>query len=65
MEYNARIRLDLANDQIRRRIDEAAQARLRPARSSPSFRQSLGHSIIRIGERLAAEPSSFRPAQLR
>ena len=65
MEHYAQYRLDLANDRIQRRIHEAEQERLRPARSSPSFRQSLGFSIIRIGERLAAEPSPLRPAQLR
>jgi hypothetical protein len=61
-------RLRLANDRIRDRIDEAARARLAAAagrNERPSLRRSVGNSMIRIGERLAADPSSFRPAQLR
>ncbi len=49
------IRLHLAHERRQRDIEEAARERLLDPR--PSLRRSLGHSIIRIGERLAAEPS--------
>jgi hypothetical protein len=49
------MRLDLARERHARDIEEAARMRLIDSRSS--IRRSLGHSIIRIGERLAAEPS--------
>ena len=65
MNSYAQLRLQEANEQIARRIREAADERLAPARSGPSIRQSVGFSIIRIGERLAADPSPLRPAQLR
>ena len=58
-------RLRLANDRIRERIDEASRARLAGRNDRSSLRRSIGNSMIRIGERLAAEPSSLRPAQLR
>jgi hypothetical protein len=65
MNSYAQYRLELAQDEIRRRIREADRERMRPVRPPTSFRQSLGFSIIRIGERMAAEPSRFRPAQSR
>jgi hypothetical protein len=59
------IQLRLANERIRERIDEAARERLRGRDERPSLRRAMGNSMIRIGERLAAEPSPLRPAQLR
>jgi hypothetical protein len=58
-------RLRLANVMIRERIDEANRARLGGRAERTSLRRSVGTSMIRIGERLAAEPSPLRPAQLR
>jgi hypothetical protein len=43
---------------------QARQARIASDRPQSSFRRSIGHSIIRIGERLAAEPN-LRPARFR
>jgi len=57
--------LRLANDRIRERIDEASRARLVARDERPSLRRSVGQSMIRLGERLAAEPSPLRPAQQR
>jgi hypothetical protein len=50
------MRLDLARERRARDIEEAARMRLIGSRPM-SLRRSLGYSIIRIGERLAAEPS--------
>jgi hypothetical protein len=58
-------RLRLANELIRERIEEANRARLGGRRERSSLRRSVGNSMIRIGERLAADPSPLRPAQLR
>jgi hypothetical protein len=56
-------RLRLANERISERLHAASIARL--VQSQPStIRRSIGHSIIRIGERLAAEPN-LRPVQSR
>ena len=49
------MRLDLARERHARDIEEAARMRLIDSQSS--IRRSLGRTIIRIGERLAAEPS--------
>ena len=49
------IDLDQARERREAQIREAAQRRL--AASSPSIRQSIGRLMIRIGERVAAEPS--------
>jgi hypothetical protein len=66
MESYAQFRLQAAQEQIQRRIREAEFERLAAsARPPSSFRQSVGFSFIRIGERLAAEPSRFRPAPSR
>jgi hypothetical protein len=65
MHGYGQVQLRLANDRIRERIDEASRARLAGRDERSSFRRSVGNSMIRIGERLAAEPSPFRPAQLR
>jgi 50S ribosomal subunit-associated GTPase HflX len=65
MQGYGNVQLRLANDRIRERIDEASRARLAVRDERPSLRRSVGHSMIRIGERLAAEPSPLRPAQLR
>ncbi len=64
----ARYQLRLANERIADRIREAADARhaadARPGADRHSFRRSIGHGIIRIGERLAEEPH-FQPARSR
>ncbi len=72
MQSYAEIRLRQAHERIAARIEEAsierAAAATRAQSAQPrrqSFRRSIGYSIIRIGERLAAEPSPLRPAQLR
>jgi hypothetical protein len=57
--------LRLANIRIQERIDEATRARLAGRDERSSLRRSLGNSMIRIGQRLAAEPSHLRPAQQR
>ena len=47
-------------DQARERREDQirdAEIRRRLAPSSPSLRRSIGRAIIRIGERMAAEPS--------
>ena len=50
------IDLDQARERREAQIREAALRR-RIAASSPSIRQSIGRLMIRIGERVAAEPS--------
>ena len=65
VQGNGQIQLRLANDRIRERIDEAARERMRGRDARPSLRRAMGQSMIRFGERLAAEPSPLRPAQLR
>ncbi len=56
MQNHARYRLQLSQERIERDIEHAAAMR-RAARSDTSIRRSVGHRIIRLGERLAAEPS--------
>ena len=46
----------LARERIEREIATSELLR-RARRPSPSFRQALGHRFIRIGARIAAEPS--------
>ncbi len=65
MQSYGNAQLRLANDRIRERIDEASRARLAGRGERSSLRRSVGNSMIRLGERLAAEPSPLRPAQLR
>jgi hypothetical protein len=50
------IDLDQARERREEQIREAAQRRLGAA-PSRSIRQSIGRLMIRIGERVAAEPS--------
>jgi hypothetical protein len=60
MNEQARYRLRIANEIRQRQIDEAASWRIARAdrgRQSQPIRRFIGRSIIRIGERLAAEPS--------
>jgi len=66
MKNYSELQLLLANDRIRSRVITAANARLaRPvAEPRTSIRRSVGHQIIRIGERLAEEPH-FQPARSR
>ena len=49
--------LYLANDARQREIRAAEQARQVPSQPRPSLRRSVGRSIVRIGVRLAGEPS--------
>ena len=55
--------LRLIHALIAARLEEADNQRL-VHRRRPSFRRSIGHSMIRIGERLAAEPP-LQPARSR
>ena len=65
MKSYSEIQLLLANEEIRSRAIEAANARLaRRPRIQPSFRRQIGYRIIEIGERLAEE-SRFEPARSR
>ena len=57
--------LRLANMRIQERIDEASRARVTGRDERSSLRRSVGNSMIRVGKRLAAEPSPLRPAQQR
>jgi hypothetical protein len=57
------IDLDQARERREEQIREAAQRRLSAA-PSPSIRQSIGRLMIRIGERVAAEPSPSLARQL-
>jgi hypothetical protein len=50
------IDLDQARERREEQIRQAAQRRQIQG-SSPSIRQSIGRLMIRIGERVAAEPS--------
>ena len=50
------IDLDQARERREEQIRDAALRR-RMGPSSPSIRQSIGRLMIRIGERVAAEPS--------
>jgi hypothetical protein len=50
------IDLDLARERREDEIRDAARRRLIGSQS-PSLRRSIGRTIIRIGERMAAEPS--------
>jgi hypothetical protein len=66
MKNDSELRLLLANDQIRSRVIDAANARLaRPvAEPRTSIRRSVGHRIMQIGARLAEEPH-LQPARFR
>ena len=64
MKNHGEIQLLLANAEIQARILAAANARLGEPGIRPSFRRSVGHQIIRIGERLAADPH-LEPARSR
>ena len=48
--------LDIARERQERAIEQAAIERCL-ARPRPSFRRSLGHRLIAVGRRIAAEPS--------
>jgi hypothetical protein len=56
--------LRLVNALIAARITEASNERLNASSRPSRIRQSIGHSIIRIGERLVAEPP-LEPARSR
>ena len=49
--------LYLANDAREREIRAAERARWVPVQPRQSVRQNVGRSIVRIGARLAGEPS--------
>jgi hypothetical protein len=49
--------LYLANDAREREIRAAERSRRVPAQSRQSVRQNVGRSIVKIGARLAGEPS--------
>ncbi|MDQ6793966.1 MAG: hypothetical protein M3067_03870 [Chloroflexota bacterium] len=62
MNSQTHLQLRLANDLLAQRLLDANNARLAASLARPSIRRSIGHSIIRIGERLAAEPN-LQPAR--
>jgi hypothetical protein len=67
MQENARNSVWIANQLRRWEMAEAAWVRSARQTSQPRpqpVRRAIGRSIIRIGERVAAEPS-FRPARSR
>ena len=61
----AQVQLRLADERIQERIEEASRARPIGRVERSSFRRSVGNSMIRLGQRLAAERSSLRPVQQR
>jgi hypothetical protein len=63
MNEHATSQLRLVHALIAARLQEADNQRL-VHRPRPGFRRSIGHSMIRIGERLAAEPP-LQPARSR
>jgi hypothetical protein len=56
MDTRIDLLLEVAREHQEREIAHAARMR-RCGRPTTSLRRSLGHSIMRIGARLAAEPS--------
>jgi hypothetical protein len=56
--------LYLANERREREVREAARERSVPRRPRPSFRWSVGQSLVRVGERLAGE-AHLEPARFR
>jgi hypothetical protein len=65
MDQFTTIQMDVARDRIARYRREAdvARIRARQGRRQP-IRRTIGRTMIRIGQRMAAEPS-FRPARSR
>jgi hypothetical protein len=64
MKNDSETQLLLANDRIRSLVIAAAHERLAQPAQRDSLRRAVGHQIIRIGERLAAEPH-LQPARYR
>ncbi|HKG55804.1 MAG TPA: hypothetical protein VKA85_00970 [Candidatus Limnocylindrales bacterium] len=62
MNSNPRTQLWLANERLARLRRDASNDRLATAIQTP-IRRSIGNSIIRIGELVAAEPN-LRPARV-
>ena len=56
MFFSAELVAQLARERIEREIATAELLR-RGRQPSPSFRQAVGRRVIRLGARLAAEPS--------
>ncbi len=56
--------LFLAQDRREREFRAMELERSVPRRSPPSIRQSIGQSFVRLGERLAGEPT-LEPARSR
>jgi hypothetical protein len=52
MNFN-QLALELARERQERLLDEAA--RMRVVEQRPSLRQALGHRVIAVGERIAAD----------
>jgi hypothetical protein len=50
------VALALAQEHQRREVERAARERRSPS-ARPSIRRSLGHRVIAVGQRIAAEPS--------
>lgn len=60
MQANAFDRLRLAHAARATDLDAVRRRRLVRTRRTPSLRRRIGHSLIRLGERLATEPSRSR-----
>ncbi len=63
MQANADHRLRIAQALRAAEADAAARRRLlrpRPTPPKPSLRRAIGRSLIRLGERIAAEPPRRR-----
>jgi hypothetical protein len=56
MHTKTEFELRIARERVEREIETAARTRL-VASPDTSFRRSIGRTFIRIGSRLAAEPS--------
>jgi hypothetical protein len=56
MDTSTQFQLGLAREHQAREIAHAARMRLSD-RATPSLRRTVGYTIMRIGARLAAEPS--------
>jgi hypothetical protein len=64
MEFAQQNRLLIARDLRSRQIRAAADERLSARDASLSVRRAVGHSLVRFGRWLAAEPS-LKPARSR
>ena len=57
MQTHTIVALALAREHQRREVERAARERRSPTKARPSIRRALGHRVIAVGQRIAAEPS--------